>query len=134
MVRAPAPLRRARLWAVQAIRAKGKPGTRIGFAENIETDEDLKIISPLDFVGVVWIPVQSDASAPSDGSVLRDILADVPSQDFVDESLIPDAAPACFRAELIEYSRIDANRDQLARLVAERRPADAPHRLQLLCR
>jgi hypothetical protein len=78
--------------------------------------------------------VRSDASAPSDGSVLRDILADVPSQDFVDEGLIPDAAPACFLAELIEYSRIDANRDQLARLVAERRPADAAHRLQLLCR
>ena len=66
--------------------------------------------------------------------LLGDILTGVPSQDFVNKGLIPDAAPACFLAELIEYSRIDANRDQLTRLVAERRPADAPHRLQLLCR
>ena len=78
--------------------------------------------------------MRSDASAPSDGSVLRDILADVPSQDFVDKGLIPDAAAACFPAELIEHPGIDANRDQLARFIAERRPADAPHRLQLLCR
>ena len=72
--------------------------------------------------------MRSDASAPSDGLVLRDILAGVTSQDFIDKGLIPDAAPACFLAELIEYSRIDANRDQLTRLVAERRPADAPQR------
>jgi hypothetical protein len=78
--------------------------------------------------------VRSDASAPSDGSVLRDILADVPSQDFVDKGLIPDAAAACFPADLIEYSRIDANRDQLARFIAKGRAADAAHRLQLLYR
>ena len=58
--------------------------------------------------------------------VLRDILADVSSQDFVDEGLISDASATCFLAELIEHSRIDANRDQLARLVAERRPALSP--------
>ena len=63
---------------------------------------------------------------------LRDILTDVPSQDFIDKRLISDAAPACFLAELIEDSGIDSNRNQLARFVAERRPADAPHRLQLL--
>ena len=68
------------------------------------------------------------------GSILRDVLTGVPSQDFIDKGLISDAAPTCFLAELIEHSGIDANRDQLARLVAERRPADAPHRLQLLCR
>ena len=67
------------------------------------------------------------------GRLLRDILADVPSQDFVDKGLISDAASTCFLAELIEHSRIDANRDQLARLIAERRPADAAHGLQLLC-
>ena len=78
--------------------------------------------------------MRSDASAPSDGSVLRDILADVPSQDFVDEGLIPDAAATCFPAELIEHSRIDANRDQLARFIAKGRAADAAHRLQLLYR
>jgi hypothetical protein len=58
----------------------------------------------------------------------------VPSQNFVDEGLVPHATPACFLAELIEHCRIDANRDQPARLVAERRPADAPRRLQPLRR
>ena len=33
---------------------------------------------------------------------LRNILADVPSQDFVDEGLISDAAATRFLAELIE--------------------------------
>ena len=66
--------------------------------------------------------------------LLRDILTSVASEDFVNKSLISDAAPACFLAELFEDSGIDSDRDQLARLVAERRPADAPHRLQLLCR
>jgi hypothetical protein len=66
------------------------------------------------------------------GYLLRDVLADVPSQDFVDKGLISDAASTCFLAELIEHSRIDANGDQLARLIAERRPADAAHALQLL--
>ena len=65
-------------------------------------------------------------------SRLRDIFAHVASQNFVDEGLVPDAAATRFLAELFEHSRIDANRDQLARLVAERRPADAPHGLQLL--
>jgi hypothetical protein len=58
----------------------------------------------------------------------------VPSQNLVDEGLISDAAPTCFLAKLIEHSRIDANRDQLARFVAEERATDAAHRLQLVCR
>ena len=78
--------------------------------------------------------MRSDASAPSDGSVLRDILADVPSQGFVDKGLIPDVASACFLAELIEYSRIDSDRDQLARFIAKGRTTDPPHRFQLLRR
>jgi len=56
----------------------------------------------------------------------------VPSEDFVDKGLISDAAPACFLAELFEDSGIDSDRDQLTRLLAERRPANAPHGLQLL--
>jgi hypothetical protein len=56
----------------------------------------------------------------------------VPSQNFVDEGLVPYATPACFLAELIEHPWIDSNCDQLARLVAQRRPADPPHGLQLL--
>jgi len=63
---------------------------------------------------------------------LRDVLTHVPSQDFVDEGLIPDSASTCFLAELIEHTRIDANRDQAARLITERRPTDALHGLQLL--
>jgi hypothetical protein len=55
----------------------------------------------------------------------------VPSQDFVDEGLVTDAPPACFLTELIEHPGIDSNRDQLARFIAKRRSADAPHRLQL---
>jgi hypothetical protein len=51
---------------------------------------------------------RSHASAPSDGSVLRDILTGVPSQYFIDEGLISDAMPPCFLAELIEDSRIDS--------------------------
>jgi hypothetical protein len=67
-------------------------------------------------------------------SVLRDILADVPSQDFVNEGLIPDAAATCFPTELSEHSRIDSNRDQLPRFITKRRATDAAHRLQLLYR
>jgi hypothetical protein len=67
-------------------------------------------------------------------SRLRDVLADVPSQDFVDERLVPDTPPACFVAELIEHSGIDSNRNELARFIAKRRATDAPHRLQLLRR
>ena len=64
--------------------------------------------------------------------LLRVILTSVPRKDFVHKGLISDAAPACFLAELFEDSGIDSDRDQLARLVAERGPANAPHRLQLL--
>ena len=64
--------------------------------------------------------------------LLCDILTSVPSEDFVNKGLVADAAPARFLAELFEDSGIDSDRDQLARLVAERRPANAPHRLQLL--
>ena len=53
----------------------------------------------------------------------RDILTSVPRQDFIDKGLIPDATATCFFTELIEHSGIDSNRDQLATLVAERRPA-----------
>ena len=66
--------------------------------------------------------------------LLRDILTSVPSEDFVNKGLISDAAPVRFLAELFEDSGIDSDRDQLPRLIADRRPADAPHRLQLLRR
>jgi hypothetical protein len=72
------------------------------------------------------------APAPIAAQLLRDILASVPSEDFVDKGLISDASPARFLAELLKDAGIDSDRDQLARLVAERRSADAPHRLQLL--
>jgi hypothetical protein len=53
----------------------------------------------------------------------------VPSQDFINKGLIPDAASARFLAELIEHSGIDSDRDQLARFIAKRRATDASHRL-----
>ena len=62
---------------------------------------------------------------------LRNTFPGVPSQHFIDQGLIPDAAAARFFAELIEHSGIDSNRDQLPRCIAERRPADAPHGFQL---
>ena len=64
----------------------------------------------------------------------RDILTSVPRQDFIDKGLIPDAAATCFLADLIEHSRIDSNRDQLARFIAKQRETDAAHRSQLLLR
>ena len=48
--------------------------------------------------------------------------------------MIPDAASTCFLTELIEHSRIESNRDQLARFIAKGRATDAPHRFQLLRR
>ncbi len=69
---------------------------------------------------------------PGAQGMLRDILTGVPSQDFIDKRLIPDTAPPCFLAELIEHSRVDSDRDQLAGLVAKGRTTDAPHGLQLL--
>ena len=69
----------------------------------------------------MWLRHQGLRSRRDKPSLLRDILADVPSQDFVDKSLISDAASTCFLAELIEHSRIDSNRDQLTRFIAETR-------------
>ena len=82
----------------------------------------------------MWLRHQGLRSRRDKPSLLRDILADVPSQDFVDERLISDAAATCFLAELIQHSWIDANRDQLARFIAKGRATDAPHRFQLLRR
>jgi hypothetical protein len=45
----------------------------------------------------------------------------LPSQDVVDERLLPDAAPAGFLAELIEHCGVNPNRNELARCVAKRR-------------
>ena len=64
-------------------------------------------------------------------SLLRNVLANVPSQNVVDEGLVPHTAPACFLAELIEHSSVDTNRNELTWFVAERRAADAAHGLQL---
>ena len=52
-----------------------------------------------------------DPASPFSVLALGDVLTDMPSQDFVDESLVADAAPARFLAELIEDSRIDSDRD-----------------------
>jgi hypothetical protein len=82
----------------------------------------------------VWPTCRLPLSDDDETSLLRDVLADVPSQDFVDKGLIPDAAPTCFLTELIEHARIKSNRDQTARFIAKGRATDAPHRVQLLRR
>jgi hypothetical protein len=82
----------------------------------------------------MWLRHHGLQSRRDKPSLLRDILADVPSQDFVDQGLIPDAASTCFLTELIEHSRIESNRDQLARFIAKGGATDAPHCFQLLRR
>lgn len=72
-----------------------------------------------------------DGAAPAEGSILRNVLANMPSQNVVDEGLVPHPALACFLAELIEHSGVDTNRNELTRCVAEWRAAHAPHGLQL---
>lgn len=49
---------------------------------------------------------------------LCDVFANVPSQNFVNECLVPDTAAARFLAKLIEHSRIESNRDEPARFVS----------------
>jgi hypothetical protein len=66
--------------------------------------------------------------------VSRNVAADVVRQHFVYERLIANASATRFFAELIEYSSINANRNELSGLVAQRRTADAPHSLQLIRR
>ena len=96
-------------------------------------DQREMFIDDVDFARYLTL-LERSARRFSGASLLRDVLAHMPSEDFVDEGLIPDAAPACFLTELIEHSRIDSNRNDLARFVAERRPTDAPHGLQLVRR
>jgi hypothetical protein len=67
-------------------------------------------------------------------TALRHVLPHVPCQDFVDERLVSDTAPARFLAELLEHPRIEANRDELTWLISEGRPIHAPHNLRLLRR
>ena len=76
-------------------------------------------------------PLIRGARVRRGSKLLRDILTSVPSEEFVHDGLISDAAAACFLAELIEHARVDSDRNQLARLIAERRPTDAAHGLQL---
>jgi hypothetical protein len=59
--------------------------------------------------------------------LLRNVLANVPSQNIIDKGLVPHPAPARLLPELIQHSGIDSNRNQLARFVAKWRAADAPH-------
>ena len=65
---------------------------------------------------------------------LRDVLAHVLGQDLVDERLIAHSTSARFLSELVENSWVYADRNQLARAVAQRWPSNAPHRPQLLGR
>src|SRR5690348_1922166 len=66
-----------------------------------------------------------------DRALLRDTLANASREHFVDQRLIADAATARFLTERIEDARINADRDQSAGRVTDRRPSHTPHRLQL---
>jgi len=65
---------------------------------------------------------------------LRDVLSNVLREHLVDERLVPDAPAACLLAELLEYTGVDANGDQLPGLVAERGTTNAAHCAELLGR
>ena len=65
---------------------------------------------------------------------LRHVLANVFREHLVDQSLVADVSAARFLAERLEDGRIDADRDQSARLLAKRRPPDPSHRLELFDR
>src|SRR5688500_17994175 len=66
--------------------------------------------------------------------VLRHVFAEVLREDLVDQRLVAYAPATRLLAELIEYARVDANRDQLTRFVTERRATHASHRSELLGR
>jgi len=67
-------------------------------------------------------------------SVLRDVLARMFCEHFVDERLIADAAATRLLAKRLEDVRIDANGNQLTRFFPERRPTHTAHGCQLLRR
>ena len=90
-------------------------------AMSIQPETDLTLAIP--------VALQDERAAVP--SALRDVLTSVSSEDFVNKGLISDAPAARFFAELIEHSGIDSNGDQLPGCIAKRRPADAPHGLQL---
>jgi hypothetical protein len=66
--------------------------------------------------------------------LLRNICPDVFRENFINQRLIPEAPAPCFLTKVFEYSRIDANSNQLTRLITERRPSHPSHRLELFGR
>ena len=66
--------------------------------------------------------------------LLRNICPDVFRENFINQRLIPEAPAPCFLTKVFEYSRIDANSNQLTRLITERRPSHPSHRLEFLGR
>lgn len=61
------------------------------------------------------------------GRGLRDVFPDVLGEDLVDQRLIADALSACGLPKLLEYDGVEANRNQLARRLADRRTSDPTH-------
>ena len=59
---------------------------------------------------------------------LRDVFADVFREHLIDQRLVADVSAARFLAERLEDARINADRDQSARFVTERRPPHSPRR------
>ena len=70
----------------------------------------------------------------SDTNQLRDAVANVFREHFVDRRLVPDVSPARFLTEQREHAWIQSDRDQSARFVPDRRPSHSTQRLQLVAR
>lgn len=65
---------------------------------------------------------------------LGDTVANVIREYLIDQGLVADVSTTRFLAERLEDARIDADCDQSARFVPDRRPSDSAHRLQLFAR
>jgi hypothetical protein len=61
-------------------------------------------------------------------------MTDVVREHAIDERLVPDTPALGFLTEAREDGGVQSNRNQLARVITERRAADAPHRAKLSVR
>lgn len=59
-------------------------------------------------------------------------MADIVREYSVDQRLVSDTSAFGFLAEARENARIQPDRDELTRVIAERRSAHAPHRAELV--
>lgn len=60
------------------------------------------------------------------------MLAHIFRQNTIDEGLVAHVATRGFLSQLAQYLRIESDRDELARAIAQRRTTDTSHRAKLL--